>query len=130
MTQLGDLTRRTVETVSVPIDDGPILSPFSWDRNQAVRRQIVAATAKRQTDDGVMRKWRIDLRYRKLKKDGTFAAVGDGSIGAWNHKELERPEVAECLLLVCDRVGIAAVELHDFADIVQEMRDEIQREAQ
>ena len=123
--QIEDVSRKTTETVSMGIDDGPILTPFSWDRNPNVRRQIVGAVATRQDHhNGDLRKWRVDLRYRKLKKDGGFAAIGAGSLGAWNHEELERPEVAECLLLVCDRVGILAEELHDFADIVQDMRDE------
>ena len=129
MTRLADLTCKTLETVSMAIEDGPILNPFSWDRNPNVRRQIVGAVASRQTNDGVLRKWHVDLRYRKLKKDGSFAAVGAGSIGAWNREELARPWVAECLRLVCDRVAIAADELYDYGDILQEVRDEVAKDS-
>jgi len=129
MSQLTDVIYNTVETVSMSIVDGPILSPFSWDRNRAVRRQIVGATAKRQRYDGQLMKWRVDLRYRKVKKDGDFAAVGAGSLGAWSYDEWSRPEIAECLLMVCDRVGIAACELYTFADIVQDARDKTEEQA-
>ena len=128
MTALGNPTRKTVETVTIPIEDGPILSPFRWDTNPNVRRQIVKAVASRQSDDSVLRKWYVRFQYRKLKKDGSFSVIGDGWLSSWDREELVRPEISDCLRLVCDRVGIASHELHNYEDIVEQVRAEIQRE--
>lgn len=103
---LTSLTRRSLHSISMVVEDGPVLPRSEAQYARPMARQVTRVTAK--TTDEVLDEttvWDIAVGFRYIKKDGNPAQLGTGSLTFYPEKDY--PEgVATVVAHFLSEVGI------------------------